>query len=161
PLLGEIEVLVRMGSVDGGHRVDIPGVEMEGGAIHVYSYSHIIKYGDRVIRPIAVVVVDDDPRVEAGPLERGAEVVLDELGLLPGRDKGARVVPRVQGLVLNSDSMDADALRPHAPDVLHEVPRVGPVEFGPQAPADGVVVGLHPGRRRPWRAHDLEVRGDL
>lgn len=72
-----------MGLVDGGQRVNLPGVEMKRGAIHVFPRPGIIEDGDRIIRPITVVVVDDDLGVEPGLLERGAKMVLDELGLLP------------------------------------------------------------------------------
>src|ERR1039458_302784 len=58
----------------------------------------------------------------------------------------------VERLGLHGGGVDADPLRLHAVDVLDEILRVGIVILGFQFAALDVIVGLHPGGRRPGRA---------
>jgi hypothetical protein len=57
---------------------------------------------------VGVVVVEEDLRPEARRAEARAEVILDERRLLGGGHQHARVVARVERLVLHGDRVDRD-----------------------------------------------------
>ena len=133
---------------------------MKGGAVHVLRGLGIVQDRKRIIRPVAVVVVDDDLRVKLRRGERRAEAELDERGLLRGGHEHARVVAGMQRLILDRNGVDPKAFGFHGLDVFHQILRVGAVELRLQTAATGVVGGLHPGGRGPGRAHELEVGTD-
>ena len=124
-LLGEVDVLVGEGVVDFGHGVDGAAVEMEAGAGDVLGGGGVLKDGERVERVVEIVIVEDDPGLDAGLLEGGAEVVLDEDVLLGREHEHAGGVLFVEGLVLDGEGVDGDAFGLHALDVLDEVGGVG------------------------------------
>ena len=88
--------------------------------------------------------------------EGGAEVVLDEDVLLGSKHEHAGRVLFVEGLVLDGEGVDGDAIGLHALDVLDEVGGVGGEVFGQKDAALCAAVGLHPERSGPGRGEGFD-----
>ena len=108
-----------------------------------------------------VVVVAEQLRAQPGARQRRPDR-LDQPRLLVVAQVHARVAARVAvlRLVLERERVDRHARARVVLHEPHEVARVGVVDARvvEEAPADQRVVGLHPRRRAPRRAHDLQVR---
>ena len=115
----------------GREDLDLAGVQVKRRAIHVLRGLGIAQDRERIIRPIAVMVVTNDLRVELRRSEGRAEVLPDELSLLLRGHEHARIVARMQRFVLDCDGVNPDAFRFHGLDVFHEIVRVRIMEFRP------------------------------
>src|ERR1017187_2191653 len=70
-LLGEIQVFPGVGIVNLGHRFDTAAIQVKTGAIDILGRLGVVQNGSRVLRNVAVVIVQDDFGIDSGLLERG------------------------------------------------------------------------------------------
>src|SRR5271157_3564733 len=87
-----------------------------------------------------------------------AQIILHEIALLLRGINAALPGLDGQGLVLNGEAPDRDAVILHGGDILDviECPGGEAVRFE-LAAVDHGAVAFHPRRRRPWRAEKFEI----
>ena len=159
-LFGEIDILVRPELMDLRHGRRVAHIVVEGRSRRIGCGLRVFQDGERVIRPVAVVVEQEDVRSDSLLLELRAQTVPDEDLLVfraPGH--GGRV-PRVQRLVLDGQGIDPDSLFPHFHDIPGQVAGIHVVAFPAQFRTTYVIFFLHPGRCGPGRGHHPDVRMD-
>ena len=160
-LLGEENVLVGAGFVHVGHGAHVAGIVMERRSGHVLCRFGVVVDGQGVVGAVAVVVENDDFRIEPRLAEFRSEVVFDEVGLLPGEPEHAGCIGRTQRLVLDCQGIDRDAVDLHLLHIAHQVVGIDSITLFAQLSAAHVIDGLHPRRSRPGRCQHADVGIDL
>ncbi len=160
-LLGEVNVFVGEGVVDVRHGVDGAAVEVKAGAVDVFRGGGIVQDGERVEGVVEVVVVEDDAGLDAGLSEGGAEVFLDEDGLLGLEHEHAGGVLFVERLVLDGEGVDGDAFGLHGLNVFREIGGVAAKYSGLRTPPRAMpLVFIQRGADQGWRGPDVGFDGE-
>ena len=81
-MFGEIKAFRRIGVMDPGQGFNWSAIQVESGALDELACLRIIQDGQRIIRMIGVVVINNDFTGDARIAEGGSEVMLDELSLV-------------------------------------------------------------------------------
>ena len=165
PAFGHDLVDVGVGVVEVGEDapVVVGGVAVPGDGVDVLAGAR--DDGLRVVGLIGVVIVGPDFGAEAGALQRGADLVVDEFGRLVRVDVHGRVPGLgVEGFVLDGDGVDGGAGGGEGLGVLDEVLGVGVfvgvVEVVLVGGAADDAVELHPAGGRPDGAEEGEAALD-
>src|SRR5690606_22014217 len=101
PLLGEVDVFVRKSLVNFRQCVDFPSIEMKCRAVDEGIGERILQYGDRIVRSVGIVIVDDDLGLDTRILKCRPQMEADESRLLLRKHEKRGIVAWMQGLILD------------------------------------------------------------
>src|SRR5277367_2182485 len=118
-LLGEVQIFPGIHTVNFRQRGNFPTVKMESRPIDILSRLGIVQDGERVIWPVAIVIVEEYFCLKVYFTKRRSERLLDEGRLLFRLHYHAGRVLWIQRFVLDGYGIDLDTLRLHSGEILY------------------------------------------
>ncbi len=129
PLFCEIQVFSRKCIMHRSQGINCSTVKMKCRSVYILSCIRVAHYGDRIVRPVSIMVIYNDFCCYVGCRESRPKALFDEECLFRSTHKHARVVTSIERLILNGNSININTFCLHPLNILNEIFCIGIVIF--------------------------------
>lgn len=121
PLLSEIQIFLWIFFVKIAHSAGISNIHMESSSINIFWGLFVFIDSFWIIRFIKVVVVCNDLSIYFSCSKSRSKIIFDKLSLGLSCKIHARIVSRIQRLILRCNSPNLNSFTLHCFDVLYKI----------------------------------------
>jgi hypothetical protein len=107
--------------VDSSHNTRFPSIQMEGRPVNVFVSLLIIEDSNWVVRPIKVMIINDNFSAYLSSFEFRAQVVFNKISFVFSSKVHTWIISWMKRLILRRDRINIDSFALHALNILNEI----------------------------------------